>query len=473
MDLREHLERIAQAPKGPQVAAYFDLDGTLVSGYTASTFFKDRVRRGDIELGHFVRTFVSAVDGGYLGGEPTRAAIQGYAAMRGQTEETMSELGERLFVQKIARTVRAQARQLVHAHRSRGHTLVIASAASRYQIEPVARDLGIDHLVCTQLEVKDGLLTGRLDGRLMWGSQKAAGVRKFAREHGIALPDSFAYGNGDEDVAFLAAVGHPVALNAYPGLRRAARQFGWPTVDLEDPGSASPESMLRTLLAVGGLNVGATAGMALGMATRDRAKGVDLAVAVTAHGALRLAGVELRVVGKEHLPDGPAVYVANHQSAVDPVVVATVIPGEFTIIAKKEARFDPRSLVGSLLLDPAYIDRSDSVQARRTLDELVSRIQGGTSLLIFPEGTRSATPVPGKFRKGGFHAAIQAGVPVVPVVLRNTGDILPRHGRVIRPGVIDVAILEPIPAWSLDTLDEQVNDLHERFVQTLSDWPQR
>ena len=68
------------------------------------------------------------------------------------------------------------------------------------------------------------------------------------------------------------------------------------------------------------------------------------------------------------------------------------------------------------------------------LDALVERIHGGTSLLIFPEGTRSATPTLGRFRKGGFHVAIQAQVPVVPLVLRNTGEILPRHGRVLRPG---------------------------------------
>ena len=153
------------------------------------------------------------------------------------------------------------------------------------------------------------------------------------------------------------------------------------------------------------------------------------------------------------------------------MVAATVMPGEFTVVAKKEARFDPRSLVGSLLIEPAYIDRSNSAQSRATLDALVARIRGGTSLLIFPEGTRSTTPVLGRFRKGGFHLAIQAGVPVVPIVLRNTGEILPRHARVLRPGTIDVAILEPVTDLRVDDLDAQVAALRDRFDATLANWP--
>ena len=107
--------------------------------------------------------------------------------------------------------------------------VVIASAASKYQIQPVATDLGIHHLVCTQLAVEDGILTGELDGRLLWGTQKASGVRSFARSHDIDLKASFAYGNGAEDVAFLGAVGSPVALNPHPGLRLSLIHISEPT----------------------------------------------------------------------------------------------------------------------------------------------------------------------------------------------------------------------------------------------------
>ncbi len=471
MEFAERLAQIEAAPAGPSVGAFFDLDGTLVAGYTASTFFTDRVKSRDVDLGHFMRTFVAVIDGTYLGGEPTRGAVKGYAAMRGQTEETMAELGERLFVQKIAGTIRPEARELVRAHQRRGHTVVIASAASKYQIQPVATDLGIEHLVCTELAVQDGILTGELVGKLLWGTQKASGVRAFARTHDIDLPKSFAYGNGAEDVAFLGTVGSPVALNPHPGLRGAAKNFGWPVVMLRDPSDGTPVDLARTLAALGGLNAGAATGVTWGLLTGNRQRGINLGVQLACQSALTLAGVRVRVVGTENLPDGPAVYMANHQSSVDPLVAATIMPGEFTVVAKKEARFDPRSLVGSLLIEPAYIDRSNSAQSRATLDALVSRIRAGTSLLIFPEGTRSSTPVLGRFRKGGFHLAIQAGVPVVPVVLRNTGEILPRHARVLRPGTIDVAILEPVTDLRVGDLDAQVATLRDRFDATLAHWP--
>ena len=470
VQLTEQLARIADGPAGPQVGAFFDLDGTLVAGYTASTFFTDRLRHREVSLGTASRTIARALDGAYFGGEPTAGAVGGYGALRGQTEDRLVDLGERLFAQQIARTIRPQARALVHAHKQAGHTVVVASAASHFQIDPVAADLGIEHVVCTELEAVDGVLTGEIRGKLLWGPQKAAGVRAFAKSHLVDLRASYAYGNGDEDVAFLAAVGNPVALNAATGLRQAAGRFGWPVLDLENPADSGPVELGRTLLALGGLNAGAATGMAWGLLRRDRQAGLSLGVAM-AKESLGLAGVSIRVTGEERLPDGPAVYVANHQSSLDPVVAAAVIPGEFTIIAKKEARFDPRSVAASLLVDPAYIDRSDSAQARATLDALVERIHGGTSLLIFPEGTRSATPTLGRFRKGGFHVAIQAQVPIVPLVLRNTGEILPRHGRVLRPGVVDVAVLDPVENLRAEDLDGGVAALRDRFTAALNDWP--
>src|SRR5690606_27645301 len=131
------------------------------------------------------------------------------AALRGVSEETFAELGERLFLQKLAGTIRNEARALVRAHQRMGHTVAVASAATSYQVTPIARDLGIEHLVCTRLEVEDGVLTGQPVGSMLWGRHKAAAVRAFAREHGVVLEESHAYGNGYEDVAFLSSVGHP------------------------------------------------------------------------------------------------------------------------------------------------------------------------------------------------------------------------------------------------------------------------
>lgn len=472
MDLPEHLARLAAGPHGPGVGAFFDLDGTLVAGFTANVFLADQVRHGQVGLREVARTIAAAVDGVYLGGDPTKGGDRAFAAWAGQTEDTVADLGERLFVQKIARTMRRQARELVVAHQRLGHTVVVSSAATAYQIRPVARELGIEHLVCTELEVRDGVLTGAVRGRMRWGREKGAGVRAFARGHQVDLRVSYGYGNGVEDIDFLSSVGRPIALSPDPGLRSAAGRFGWPVLDLRDPLGGDVVGAARTMSALWGMNVGAISGLAVGLATGSRRRGVATAVDLACRAALSLAGVRVRVQGTEHL-DGtrPAVVVANHQSAIDPVILASLMRGEFTVVAKKEARWDPRSILGAALLDPAYIDRSDSAKARVTMAQVAERVRAGTSLVIFPEGTRSPTPTLSPFRKGAFHLASQAGVPVVPVVLRNTGEILPRHARVVRSGTVDVRVLPPVPGWSADDLDGQVAALHAAFQATLRDWP--
>lgn len=473
-EVRDAIEAIEAGPSGPNIGVFFDLDGTLVAGYTAATFFGDQLRKREIGPGEFVRTVVNVVDGEVLGGNPTKVAYQVFNALRGQSEETFAAVGERLFLQKIAGTIRHESRALVRAHQRMGHTVVVASAATIYQIGPIARDLGIEHLVSTKLVVEDGVFTGETDGPMLWGRYKARGVRAFAAEHGLDLGESYGYGNGYEDVAFLSSVGRPVALNPHRGLREAAGRLGWPVLELRDPVGSSLVATARTAAALGGLNAAALAGMALGVASRDRQRGLGAAVGLLEDLPLALAGVTLDVQGEERLwSHRPAVFVANHQSSLDPVVVGALLERDFTVVAKQEARFDPRSLIGSLLLDPVYIDRSNSERARAALDPVVDRIRSGTSLMIFPEGTRSATPVLAPFRKGAFHIAIAAGVPIVPIVLRNTGELMRKHSLVVKPGRIDVAVLEPETDWTLETMNERTAALHAKFEATLARWPER
>ena len=313
MALADHLKKLDAGPRGPQVGAFFDLDGTLVAGFTANAFFTDQVKRRQIGVLEAAKTIAAAVDGTYLGGDPLKGGDKAFAAVAGQTEDTLADLGERLFVQKIARTIRREAREVVKAHQRLGHTVVISSAATAYQVRPVARDLGIEHLVCTELEVdEEGVLTGAVRGRMRWGREKAAGVRAFAREHEVDLRVSYGYGNGVEDIDFLATVGNPIALSPDPGLRRAAGRFGWPVLDLRDPLTGDVVSAARTAAALGGMNAGALTGFALGVATGSRSRGRRTAVALACEAALRVAGVDVRVIGAQHLDSArPAVVVAR------------------------------------------------------------------------------------------------------------------------------------------------------------------
>ena len=161
--------------------------------------------------------------------------------------------------------------------------------------------------------------------------------------------------------------------------------------------------------------------------------------------ALALAGVRLDVTGEEHLwSHRPAVFIFNHQSSIDVAVIGALVRRDLTGVAKIEASRDPRFAPIGYVTDIVYVDRSNSKQARAALQPAVERLKGGTSIAIAPEGTRSPTPRLGRFKKGAFHLAMQAQVPIVPIVIRNAGDVMWRGSFVIRPGTVDVEVLEPI-----------------------------
>ena len=146
--------------------------------------------------------------------------------------------------------------------------------------------------------------------------------------------------------------------------------------------------------------------------------------------------------GAHHIWDAqPAVFLFNHQSQLDVLVLGGLLRGNFAPVAKKELATNP--LFGPLmrLLETAFIDRADNAQARKALEPAVERLRSGVSVVIAPEGTRSPTPSPGSFKKGAFHLAMQAGVPVVPLVFRNTGELMSRNAMIIHPGVVQVAVL--------------------------------
>jgi putative phosphoserine phosphatase/1-acylglycerol-3-phosphate O-acyltransferase len=167
------------------------------------------------------------------------------------------------------------------------------------------------------------------------------------------------------------------------------------------------------------------------------------------------------------------VFIFNHQSSLDVAIIGSLVRSDLTGVAKKEAARDPRFAPIGYVTDVVYIDRSNSQQAREALAPAVDRLRGGTSIAIAPEGTRSPTPRLGRFKKGAFHLAMQAGVPIVPIVIRNAGDLMWRGSLVIRAGTVDVTVLEPIETagWTVEQLDERIAELHDLYTATLQDWP--
>ena len=465
---------ILRGPFGPKVAAFFDFDGTLIHGFSASAFYLDRFRRRDIGPTEAARTLVLGLRG--VGDDKAfeRFMALSVNALAGRSLDEMDEMGERLFEQAIAGSVYPEAWSLVQAHQMMGHTVVLASSATRFQADPLARELGIEHVLTSQLEAEDGILTGRADGPVMWGQGKADAVRSFAQSHRIDLRRSYAYSNGDEDIPFLETVGRPRPVNPEGELARIAAERGWPTRRFRSRGRPGWSGLARTAAMYGGLLSGIGTGVAVGLLNRSRRQGIDVAAGLSGDLSLALAGIDLRVQGTDHAWSArPAVFLFNHQSQIDPAILWKVLRGGFTGVAKAEMQQSP--VLGPLFKwsDVAFVERGNTEQARRALAPAVDRLRAGLSLAIAPEGTRSFTPRLGSFKKGAFHIAMQAQVPIVPIVIRNASAAMWRGARTVRPTTVDVAVLAPIDveSWSVEDLEERIAGVRQLYLDTLTRWP--
>lgn len=473
--LEDLYSAIAAAPQGPTTLAAFDLDGTLITGYTASAVYRDRLRRFDISVAELLRTTGAAFDTQFRGADVGRLMEIAVTGLAGRREDELREWSQRLFRQEIGAMIYPDVRRLLDAHRRAGHRIVMATSATVYQAQDVADDLGIDEILCSRPEVVDGMLTGKLTGPALWGAEKAKAVREFAEQAGTPLSEAFAYSNGAEDVPMLDSVGRPVALNPDRKLAGIARAEGWLSVNLPKPErGATPVATARTGMAMSALMATTALGATAGVLARNRRVAANLVGTFGPDLALRICGIDAHVTGEDNAWSArPAVFMFNHQSSLDLLLVGKVVRRDATGVAKKEASHDPRFAAIGTLLDVAYVDRADTKQARAALQPAVDKLKHGTSIAIAPEGTRSPTPRLGRFKKGGFHLAMQAGVPIVPIVIHNAGELMWRNSFVAHPGEVYVDVLEPISTkgWKVKDIDKHIAEVRERFEAVLQAGP--
>jgi putative phosphoserine phosphatase/1-acylglycerol-3-phosphate O-acyltransferase len=394
------------------------------------------------------------------------------AAYRGLAESVLRETGYEVFEKHLARQIFPESRALVEAHRSRGHTLAIVSSATPYQVEPVAEALDIPHVLCTRLEVENGVFTGNVIKPTCWQEGKLHYAEALAAQEGIDLAESFFYTDSAEDLPLLEAVGRPRPLNPSGRLTGIARDRGWPIRHFRSRGRPSVEAVARTAASYASLVPSLWAGAGLALANRSRRDGVNVALSTWSDVATALAGIELDVEGEEHLwSHRPAVFTFNHQSAVDTLLIAKLLRRDFTGIAKQEVRQNPLFGPAFAFAGVVFIDRSDSKKAIDALEPAVQALKEGRSIAIAPEGTRSRTQHLGAFKKGAFHIAMQAGVPIVPIVFKNALDVLPRGALVLRPANVRAVVLPPIDtsAWTREGLDGEIEAIRKSYLEVLGE----
>jgi 1-acyl-sn-glycerol-3-phosphate acyltransferase len=184
--------------------------------------------------------------------------------------------------------------------------------------------------------------------------------------------------------------------------------------------------------------------IAVGVADRSGRGGRAIA-GIWGRALLRIGQVVVRVEGLAFLPEGPAVYAANHGSALDIPIVFAHLPVDFRIIHKRSLRLLP--VLGQAMWAGGHIaiDRSHPFRARRSLAAAAARIRAGTSVVVFPEGTRSTDATVRRFKRGSFALALSAGVPVVPVSLAGVKTIVPSGFFSLQPGTVRVCVHAPLP----------------------------
>ncbi|MEI2765403.1 MAG: HAD-IB family hydrolase [Dermatophilaceae bacterium] len=477
MDTEDVLTQIRNGPRGPRIGAFFDFDGTLIDGYSASTLYEHRLRARQVGPLEAIRAIKAARGGPMSEAEFESFVGQGISGWKGKPEGYLQELGKKLYTGGIASHLFHEAWRLVKAHQRAGHTVVIASSATRVQIAGVAKALGVTDVLCTELEVVGGTLTGKLAGRTLWGEGKEAGIRDFARRKRLSLAKAYGYANGDEDIPFLETVGHPYAVNPQPQLAKAASVHGWPVLAFQQGnGRFDLAPVLRTGGIWASLIGGGAAGIAMSLLSGDKRRGINFMINAFAQFGGAFGDIKVEVVqGQGHLwSDRPAVFLINHQSAlIDLLVGATVLREDVTALAKKEIKQMP--VVGPMMgyAQFAFVDRADSTQAREALKEALDLIERGVSVVVAPEGTRSYTPEVGAFKKGAFYLAREAQVPVIPIVVRNSGQIMWRDNKTARPGRIEVAVKEPfrVEGTGQQPIDRATALMHRLYVDSLESWP--
>lgn len=208
---------------------------------------------------------------------------------------------------------------------------------------------------------------------------------------------------------------------------------------------------------------------------KDRAGGIYDWIAHSWAGAvLFAAGVRIRVHGAERLAESrtaPRVFASNHVSWFDVFVLASLVP-RFAFVAKAELLRIPIFGPGALAVGTVPIDRNNRKSAFASYEEAATRIAGGRSVIVFPEGTRGTAYPLRPFKKGPFVLAIAAQAPIVPTVVYGSLPIFPRDSYRLHTGggVVDVHFLEPVPVAGLDyeARDALSRTVHDRMVETLA-----
>ncbi|GII98457.1 HAD superfamily hydrolase (TIGR01490 family) [Sediminihabitans luteus] len=262
----------APGTPGGRVAAFFDLDKTIIATSSAAAFSRPFLRGGLLSRGDALRSaythflfMLGSADADQT--ERMRAMLS--TMVTGWDVATVSRIVAETLHEHIDPVVYAEAVALIEKHHAQGHDVVVVSASGAELVDPIAAVLGADHAIATRMTVADGAYTGEIEF-YAYGPYKAEAIERLAAAEGYDLAASYAYSDSVTDAPMLAIVGHPAVVNPDRGLRRVADENGWEVLRFVRPVRLRPVVRPVPTAIVVGTAVAAVAGVLVWRAVRRR-----------------------------------------------------------------------------------------------------------------------------------------------------------------------------------------------------------
>lgn len=216
-------------------AAFFDLDGTLLSVNSARLWLAREHRLGHV-TGWQVARAMACIGGYHLGVLDMEATLRAaLVTIRGLEEASIRAQTREWWAEEIHPCVAPGGRAAVEAHRRAGEKVVLLTSSSRYAAEVAREEFGLDDVLFQAYETRDGRFTGEPCMPICFGSGKVEAAEAWAAANGVDLDASAFYSDSYTDLPMLERVGRPFAVHPDPRLRRAARSRGWPVLDWSTP----------------------------------------------------------------------------------------------------------------------------------------------------------------------------------------------------------------------------------------------
>jgi len=209
------------------VAALFDMDNTLLRVETGMSWVRFLYRRGELPPRMVAKAIYWSTLYKLAVLDMEAVFTRLTAEVAGDSEAEMIAKCEIWYREHVAAEVAPAARVAIEHHRQAGHLIVLATGSTQYAARPVARGVGIEHVLSSELEVADGTFTGRA-AALCFGRHKVTLVEAWAARHDVDLARSYFYSDSYNDLPMLERVGTAIAINPDARLRRHARRRGWP-----------------------------------------------------------------------------------------------------------------------------------------------------------------------------------------------------------------------------------------------------